>query len=584
MSSANSVLNPYEFTQLLHAGYTRLKESVSVINALNVFPVPDGDTGTNMELSLASGIKYMADAPDANLPSVVQALATGLLMGARGNSGVILSQLLRGFTQVDLSDNQVDVQRFATALQAGVEIAYRAVAKPVEGTILTVAREAAAVGRSETRATSDFGLWMDKVLAAARATLAKTPNMLPVLKQAGVVDSGGQGLVFLLEGFSSWLNGTMGAHAVHEASAPASGGDQSHIALTLDPAHHTGEYGYCTEVLVRVEHAHTDLVEADLREKLSRYGDSLLVVSAPPHVKVHVHTLHPGRVMEDVLPYGPLVKIKVDNMTEQFEAAHGGPYSVADRDADAASESVQPSIDAAEFSEEALHNQANEAERQEIVLVAVGAGAGVCEVFRSLGVAEVVSGGQSMNPSTEELVQAVSSAMANSGARACILLPNNKNVIMSAEQARQVVGEGLYVVKTVDPMQGLASVVSFLPTASVSVNLENMQAAAEDALTGVVVRAVRDTHYEGFDIEAGQHLAMVRGQVVSVNDSREQAFLAAIRNMWTESSELLTVFYGDEVSAEERSSLEEELKAFGSLELDFQYGGQPVYDYLITLE
>lgn len=557
--SGDVFLDVTQFIEMFQAGYATLHESVPFINGLNVFPVPDGDTGTNMDLSLLSGIRAMQPLADSNFHAVTDALATGLLMGARGNSGVILSQLLRGFTRVSYGDRGLDVMLFAQALQEGVDIAYRAVAKPVEGTILTVAREASVQGRKKARASLPIADWLQDVVTAARSTLDRTPDMLPVLRQAGVVDSGGQGLVMLFEGWLNWLRGDNVIPASQTSLPSAAEVSDLLKAATHESSGEMTNFGYCTEVLLRAGSGRSATTADRLRRKLSAYGDSLLVVSAGDLVKVHVHTLHPGRVLEDAQSDGPLIKIKIDNMTEQFERIHGEEASTDSKSLDGTAQVAT-------------------------ALVAVAVGVGIEETLRSLGVHKVVSGGQTMNPSTEELSQAAQEAFAESGAASVIILPNNKNVQMAAEQAAQLFNGKVVVVKTQDIMEGMAAALAFHSDRDVQVNVGSMQNAADTTISGAVVQAARDTVYQDVAVAAGQYLAFVQGELKQACDTRVCAFRAVVQELWRADAELLTILYGESVATEELEQIRGVLTDFPGLDVEFQYGGQPIYDYLISLE
>jgi uncharacterized protein len=551
-------LNSEQFAGLIRSGYARLKEKAGVVNGLNIFPVPDGDTGTNMMLSLGAGIDALNRQCkiDGGLRLVAEAFISGLMMGARGNSGVILSQLFRGFQKTVQTKDAVDVASFAQALHEGVQIAYRAVAKPVEGTILTVAREAAMVGMREAKRINDLATWIEMVLAAADAALQKTPTQLDVLKQAGVVDSGGQGLVYIYEGFLRFLHG--------EPVTEESGGSQQvdeaiQVAFRIDDLHHDGEFGYCTEVLIRTSD-NAETAQGKLRETLSRYGDSLLVVSNADLVKVHVHTLHPGRVLEDALHYGPLVKIKIDNMTEQNQAIE---------------RSGQPRTVSTEHS-----TVKAETETSLLSVVAVAAGDGLCDLFRSLGADVIVTGGQTMNPSTEEIVMAVRQA---NGA-ACIFLPNNKNIVLAAEQAREVLGDRLAVVPTTSIPAGIAAMMAYLPSKSITANVERMTQALDDVRAGQVVCAVRDSVYQDRPIRAGQFLGFVDQQLITVADDRCSAAVAVVDQMQSDDTEIITVFYGANVDQSELERLRAHVEDVYGADVETQFGGQPVYDYIFSME
>ncbi|MDQ0190848.1 DAK2 domain-containing protein [Alicyclobacillus cycloheptanicus] len=549
------------FAQLLRAGHARLKQHVDVVNALNVFPVPDGDTGTNMELSLASGVARLAERDEWPLGSAAQALAAGLLMGARGNSGVILSQLFRGFLKVTQRVDALDIETFAAALQEGVQIAYRAVSKPVEGTMLTVAREAAAAGVREARHATSFAAWMASVYDAAKTALERTPEQLAVLKEAGVVDSGGQGLVYIYEGFLAWLQGDVAVDTPVETARHAAAPRNDALDFAAAQIDHDGEYGYCTEVLVRVAEMSTEDAERQLRERLGTYGDSLLVVGADDLVKVHVHTLHPGRVLEDAIALGPLVKIKIDNMTEQHADIRG------------TAEPLHPEASAEGKTD-------GKAAGKAVAIVAVAAGEGLQRVFASLGADVVIAGGQTMNPSTEDIVEAVRSTASVE----TIVLPNNKNIVMAANQAREVLGRHVHVVPTTSIPEGIAALMSFHPEDSVADNTRRMTEAIRRVHAGQVVRAVRDSVYQDRAIKANQFLGLVNQELMDVQDDRLAVAMNVIRAMGGMDAELLTVFYGSGVPEEEVNQLCEDVQQTFGLEVERQYGGQPVYDYIFALE
>ena len=561
--SVEERLNGNDFIALFRAGHRRLRENMNVVNSLNIFPVPDGDTGTNMELSLAAGVARFGEVASLELGVAAQELANGLLMGARGNSGVILSQLFRGFSKVMGQSTEMDTALFASALHEGVQIAYRAVAKPVEGTILTVAREAAAAGVREAKRKLSWTEWMNQVHAAAQKALEKTPDQLPVLKQAGVVDSGGQGLVFIFEGFLRYLRGE---NALLDELSEQTGVSVVN-AVDFAAAHidHEGEYGYCTEVLIRLEGHEAGAVEQALRETLSSYGDSLLVVGGEDLVKVHVHTLHPGRALEDALKYGALAKIKIDNMTEQhseIQTRQGHPGASPGVASGTAGSTLQSRV------------------KKPVAIVAVAAGTGLKEVFLSLGADVVVEGGQTMNPSTEEIVAAVRTTDSD----VAIVLPNNKNIIMAAQQAQQVLGERVQVVACNSVPEGIAALVAYQEQTSVAENLHRMDTAARAVHSGQVVRAVRDSVYQGKEIRENQYLGFVNQELSVVADDRATVVEQVIAAMTEPEFELLTVFYGAEVSAQEIESFQNRIAEQFGLEVEVRYGGQPVYDYIFALE
>ncbi|MCL6632123.1 MAG: DAK2 domain-containing protein [Alicyclobacillus herbarius] len=580
-------LNGTAFAALLRAGHQRLHEQAEFVNTLNIFPVPDGDTGTNMDLSFASGINALRRRTAWDLHEAAQAFATGLLMGARGNSGVILSQLFRGFVRISQGMDVLDARGFAQALQEGVDIAYKAVSKPVEGTILTVAREAAQAGVREARSNPPLSVWMETVHAAAQAALAKTPSQLPVLKQAGVVDSGGQGLVFIYEGFLSYL---MHDGANHNESASVI---RFSPDMRLDYAGRhivrKGEHGYCTEVLVRVT-GDTQEVERKLRRRFEQYGDSLLVVAAGNLVRVHVHTLHPGRVLEDALGFGPLVQIKIENMTEQHDRLSLDGHADTRETAPVVPGKERPTPSGAAAADDAVAADGQDlAEltqpQTQTALVAVVSGDGLKEVLTSLG-AVVVDGGQSMNPSTEEIV----AAARQTGAREVIFLPNNKNIVLAAEQAREVLDGRLVVAPCITVPQGIAAAAVFDARESAEANRIRMESAVSGVLSGCVAMAARDSQYQGHSIQAGQFMAIADPDVVAVYPDRAAAAVAAVRALMERAQEqgmdpeLLTIFSGRDVKTDELQELNRTLASLYGLEIEIRHGGQPVYDYIFSLE
>ncbi len=541
------------FVELLTVGHAWFRRHVESVNALNVFPVPDGDTGTNMELSLASGVKAMLKAREGTLFDVVGALNKGLLMGARGNSGVILSQLFRGFLRIHQPVDLLDVPTFATAWNEGVQIAYKAVSKPVEGTILTVARESASIGLKEARSVATFAEWIGIVLESAEQSLARTPSLLPVLKEAGVVDSGGQGLVYIYEGFSRYfmgmsLEGESDVEKERMFSVGASARD-----LVTPVSHDTkGEFGYCTEVLIRLQRQKALTAEQTLKSRLMTYGNSLLVVAVEDLLKVHVHTMNPGRVLEDAIQYGSLVQVKVENMTEQHEALHN---------ANAASVKTDQSA-------------------PEVAVVAVADGKGIRSVFQSLGVHRVVEGGNTMNPSTEDIAVAIEETKAKS----VIVLPNHKNVILSAEQAKSVVSTDVRVLATENVLEGIAALVAYHPDRTLEENLSEMEKAVKTVVCGQVAKAVRETVFQNRDIVAGQYLGLHGSKLVVVGDDRDDVAFDVIRSIMPNDAELLTLFYGSNVNGQEAEHFAKRVEEQFQLVVEVTDGGQPIYDYVFSME
>ena len=479
------------FQEMVQAASTRLGNQVEYVNSLNVFPVPDGDTGTNMGMTIENGAKEVADKPATTVGEVGQILSKGLLMGARGNSGVITSQLFRGFGQAIKDKEELTGQDLAHAFQSGVEVAYKAVMKPVEGTILTVSRGAATAALKKSEETDDAVEVMRAAVDGAKRALAKTPEMLPVLKEVGVVDSGGQGLVFIYEGFLSALTGDYIASEDFKAT-PATMTEMINAEHHKSVAGHVAtediQFGYCTEIMVALKQGPTYVKEFNYEEfqaYLSGLGDSLLVVNDDEIVKVHVHTEDPGLVLQEGLKYGSLVKVKVDNMRNQHDAVL----------------------------EKEEQQVAAKQEEKDFAIVAVVAGDGLAEIFKSQGVDYVISGGQTMNPSTEDIVKAIDAV----NAKNVIILPNNKNIFMAAQSAAEVAEIPAAVVETRTVPQGFTSLLAFNPEQSLEENVAAMTASLSDVVSGSVTLAVRDTSIDGLEIHKDDNLGMVDGNIVVSN-------------------------------------------------------------------
>ncbi|AXQ79379.1 DAK2 domain-containing protein [Streptococcus chenjunshii] len=549
------------FQEMIQAASTRLGKQAEYVNSLNVFPVPDGDTGTNMGMTMDNGAKEVADKPANTVGEVGQILAKGLLMGARGNSGVITSQLFRGFSQAIRDKEELTGQDLALAFQAGVEVAYKAVMKPVEGTILTVSRGAAAGALKKAEETDDAIAVMQAALDGAKRALAKTPEMLPVLKEVGVVDSGGQGLVFIYEGFLAALTGEYIASEDFQAT-PANMSEMINAAHHQSVAGHVATdeitFGYCTEIMVALKQGPTYVKEFNYDEfqgYLSGLGDSLLVVNDDDIVKVHVHTEDPGLVMQEGLKYGSLVKVKVDNMRNQHEAQ------------------VEK--------EEKLALDSSAEAPKEYGLLAVAAGDGLAEIFRSQGVDYIISGGQTMNPSTEDIVKAIEAV----NAKQVIILPNNKNILLAAQSAAEVVGIPAAVIASKTVPQGFTSLLAFDPSKSLDENTEAMSAVLNDVVSGSVTVAVRDTSIDGLDIHKDDLLGMVDGKIVASDTDVKTVLQETFAKMIDEDSEIITIYIGEggkEKTAKEIAAYLEE--RYDDIEAEIHQGDQPVYPYLMSVE
>lgn len=546
------------FQEMVQAGATRLNKQAEYVNSLNVFPVPDGDTGTNMGMTIENGAKEVSDRSASTVGEAAGIFAKGLLMGARGNSGVITSQLFRGFSQSVKDKDELDGAALAAAFQSGVEVAYKAVMKPVEGTILTVSRGAAIGAKKKAESTNDAVEVMRAALEGAKTALAKTPDMLPVLKEVGVVDSGGQGLVFIYEGFLSALTGEFIASEDFQAT-PATMSEMINAEHHKSVAGHVAtediKFGYCTEIMVALKQGPTYVKDFDydeFRNYLNNLGDSLLVVNDDEIVKVHVHTEDPGLVMQEGLKYGSLVKVKVDNMRNQHEAQV-----------------------------EKEERQAKPVEEKEYAIIAVVAGDGLADIFKAQGVDYIISGGQTMNPSTEDFVKAVEEL----NARNIIILPNNKNILMAAQSAAEVIDQPAAVVETKTIPQGLTSLLAFDESKSIEENYERMSASLGDVVSGSVTTAVRDTTIDGLEIHENDNLGMVDGKIVVSNPDMMETLEETFAQMLDEDSEIVTIYVGEDGSEELANELAQALaEKYEDVEVEIHQGGQPVYPYLFSVE
>ncbi|MFC6208022.1 DAK2 domain-containing protein [Levilactobacillus tongjiangensis] len=555
-----------EFGKMVQAASQKLNQNADFINSLNVFPVPDGDTGTNMSLSLQSGAKYERDLDSTAVGALATALAKGLLMGARGNSGVILSQIFRGFSK-KLADKQtLTAQDLADGFAAGAETAYKAVMKPTEGTILTVVREGAQAGLNTAKKSDDVLAVMDAVFEAAKAALATTPDLLPVLKQVGVVDSGGQGLTFVLEAFNDSLNGRVAEEGDYKP-------DDAEMDEMIDATHHQSvqgkldpnsiKFGYCTEIMVRIgrgKQVDHDFDYDTFYDYLANLGDSLLVVNDDEIVKVHVHTEHPGKVIAWGQEFGDLAKVKVDNMRMQQE-------TIMEHD-----EAPAESAVATATAEEAPADTA---------IIAITAGDGLATLFKSLGVTHVVNGGQTMNPSTQDIVDAIN----QSKAKRAIVLPNNKNIFLAAEQAAKVADVPAVIVHSKTVSQGMTAMLGYNPDAELDENQEAMEDNLSAVKSGQVTHAIRDTQLDGFDIKEGNFMGIVDGTIKVTDADLLTTAVDTVKAMLDDESEIITIIYGADTTAEVAEQLQEQVEALDDdLETEVHEGDQPVYPFLISVE
>ena len=554
------------------AGAKGLAAKKEWINELNVFPVPDGDTGTNMTLTIMAAAKEVAGLENPSMDQLAKAISSGSLRGARGNSGVILSQLLRGFTKEIKTVDEIDVTTLANAMMRGTETAYKAVMKPKEGTILTVAKGMADKALEMAVETDDIEEFAKAVIEEGDRVLNLTPEMLPVLKQAGVVDSGGQGLMQVIKGAFDGLTGKVTDFTLEEGTASAHASEAKPAVQTGNGASRTDidtadiKFGYCTEFIIKLEKEYTDEDEAELKKYLGSIGDSLVVVSDDEIVKIHVHTNHPGLAFEKGLTYGSLSRMKVDNMREEHEER-----VIQDSERLAKEQATQP-------------NPAEEetGERKPYGFITVSCGDGLSEIFKGIGADYLIEGGQTMNPSTEDMLNAIKKVNADH----IFILPNNKNIIMAANQARDLTEDKEIIVipsKTVP--QGITALVNFIPDLTPEENLENMTAEMERVQTAQITYAVRNTSIDGMEIHEGDIMAIGDHGMLAVDTSVLGAAKAALEAMLNEDSELVTIYYGSDVTEADaeafRKQAEEE---FPDKEIELQYGGQPIYYYMISAE
>lgn len=541
------------FSQMVLTGAHHLTNNAKKIDALNVFPVPDGDTGTNMNLSMTSGANEVRKNKSESISDVANAFSKGLLMGARGNSGVILSQIFRGFAKGMDKKTSLTTKDLAVAFDSGVQTAYKAVMKPVEGTILTVAKDAAKKAVEIGDQEDDVIVMMEKVLQEAKASLKRTPDLLPVLKEVGVVDSGGQGLVTVYEGFLSALKGEELPDDVVEMDDMINAEHHKSAQDFMDTSEI--EFGYCTEFMVKFEAdklKENPFDESDFRNELSQHGDSLLVVSDEEIVKVHVHTEYPGNVLTIGQRHGSLINMKIENMREQHTAIVG--------------ESVKP---------------AAPKEKAEFGIVTVAMGSGLKALFESLGATVVIEGGQTMNPSTQDIADAINQA----NAKNVIVLPNNKNIVMAAEQAAELSEVNAAVVATKTIPQGISALLAFHPDEDLDSNKANMVEASSHVKTGQITYAVRDTQIDGISIENGNFMGIAEGKIVTTHKNRLEAVKKLFQELITEDDEILTILSGEDVSVDEVNELVSFVEEnYEDVEIEVHNGNQPIYSYIFSVE
>ncbi|WP_338469859.1 DAK2 domain-containing protein [Niallia sp. XMNu-256] len=553
-----TVLDGKRFAEMVIQGANHLSANAEYVDALNVFPVPDGDTGTNMSLSINSGAKAVKGQTVTHIGKVGAALSKGLLMGARGNSGVILSQLFRGFSKSIEKRESINNKEFAQAFQTGVETAYKAVMKPVEGTILTVAKDSAKAAVRAAEKNDDIIYVMSEVVKEAKASLKRTPELLPVLKEVGVVDSGGQGLVYVYEGFLAQLKGeplsdsTTALPSMEElVSAEHHMSAQSHMN-TEDIV-----FGYCTEFMVDLKdqkRAQKPFSEEDFRQEISQFGDSLLVISDEEVVKVHIHSENPGDVLSYGQQYGSLLNMKIENMRKQHTNIVGETHAVVNH---------EPKT------------------KQEYGVVTVSMGSGIAELFKSIGANVVIEGGQTMNPSTEDIVKAIEDVHAEK----VIILPNNKNIIMAAEQAADVSDVEVVVVPSKTVPQGMAALLAFNPNTDLPTNKQSMSQAFEHVKTGQITFAVRDTMIDGLSIEKDDFMGILDGKIIIKNKDKRVTANELLKKMIDEDSEIVTILKGEDATEEDVASLTGLIEEqYEDVEVEVHNGNQPLYPFIISVE
>ena len=539
------------------AGAKNLDIKKEWINELNVFPVPDGDTGTNMTLTIMSAVKEVNALSDVTMENLAKAISSGSLRGARGNSGVILSQLLRGFTKGIRDQKELDAVMLARAIDKGVETAYKAVMKPKEGTILTVARGVADKALELADEAEDLQPFFEDILAEARAVLEQTPEMLPVLKEAGVVDSGGQGLVTVLEGaFDAFMG--------KEIDLNFEAGEAAKVTRISPQAEADIKFGYCTEFIIVLNRKFGETDERELKEYLSSIGDSIVCVADDEIVKIHVHTNDPGLAIQKALTYGSLSRIKIDNMREEHQEK-----LIKDAQKVAAQQAAEDAKKA-------------EMPRKDAGFISVSTGEGFGEIFRDLGVDYLIEGGQTMNPSTEDMLEAIGKVNADT----IYIFPNNKNIILAANQARDLTKDKkIVVIPTKTVAQGITAVINYVPERSAEENEQTMLEEIGNVKTGQITYAVRDTHIDGKEIHQGDIMGIGDHGMLAVGSSVVEVARETAAAMVDEDTELISIYYGEDFSQEEAETLGSQLEeAYPSCDVEVNYGGQPIYYCIISVE
>ena len=537
-----------------------LESQKEVINELNVFPVPDGDTGTNMTMTIMSAVTEVNSLENPTMEELSKAISSGSLRGARGNSGVILSQLLRGFTKVIKTVETIDIETMANAFQKAVETAYKAVMKPKEGTILTVAKGGAEKAMELVGTTDDLVVFGEKVIAYMAEVLEYTPELLPVLKEAGVVDSGGQGLLEVMKGGFAVM---CGKKVELKAPAPAAKPAETKVVNTENISTSDIKFGYCTEFIIILDNEFTDLDETEFKAYLESIGDSIVCVADDEVVKVHVHTNDPGLAIQKALTYGQLTKLKIDNMREEHNEKLGLEAEKAG--AVKAQAAQKPKLPPKENG-----------------FIAVSIGEGINEIFKGLGVDYIIEGGQTMNPSTEDMLNAIDQV----NAKNIYILPNNKNIILAAEQAKAMTKDkNIVVIPSKTIPQGIAAVINFVSGKSIEENEASMVEAMGNVKTGSVTYAVRDTKIDGLEIKNGDYMGLDDKTIKSTGSDIEQVTYDLVDTMVEEDSELISIYYGEEANEDDAQKIADTLvEKYDYLDVEVHAGNQPVYYYVISVE
>ena len=559
---ATKTINVDVLAKMFLAGAQNIEAKKDYINELNVFPVPDGDTGTNMSMTIMSAAKEVTALNKPAMKDLAKAISSGSLRGARGNSGVILSQLLRGFTKAIKEEKEIDVLALAAACQRARDTAYKAVMKPKEGTILTVASGIATKAAEMAEETDDLEVFIPAVIEHAQDVLNQTPEMLPVLKEAGVVDSGGQGLLEVIKGA---YDAFLGKEIDYSVIEPSTG-----VTVNKVNAEDTADikFGYCTEFIILTEKEFTEDDEREFKKFLSSIGDSIVCVADDDVVKIHVHTNDPGLAIQRALTFGQLSRMKIDNMREEHQEK-------LIRDAEKQAQQ--------HAKEQAPHEQKKPAEpRKAMGFIAVSIGAGMNEIFKELGADYIIEGGQTMNPSTEDMLNAIDRVNADT----VFILPNNKNIVLAANQAKSLVEEKeIIVIPTKTVPQGITAIINFMPDADAKTNEEAMLEEIKNVKTGQVTYAVRDTHIDDKEIHEGDIMGIGDSGILAVGKDLEETTKELIANLVDEDSELISIYYGEEVSEEDAEKFTEEItELYPDVDVDIQFGGQPIYYYVLAVE